>query len=84
MLSCKFLLPFALLLFVVDTQTGSVTDQIADSGRCMLIGETPDARTSPVQLIAPGPPPLLSFRTYEGKQRGRFGNTDLMLDDAGH
>jgi hypothetical protein len=27
---------------------------------------------------------LLSFRYYEGKQHHRFGNSELMLDDAGH
>jgi hypothetical protein len=26
----------------------------------------------------------LSFRFFEGKQRHRFGDLDLVLDDAGH
>jgi hypothetical protein len=34
--------------------------------------------------IAPGAPPLLSFRYFEGKMRQRFSGIDLMLDDAGH
>lgn len=34
--------------------------------------------------IAPGLPPLLAFRYIEGRQRGRFGGLDLVLDDAGH
>jgi hypothetical protein len=34
--------------------------------------------------LAPGPPPLVSFRYYEGKLHQRFGNSELMLDDAGH
>lgn len=59
-------------------------DQIADSGRCADIGESPDMRVKPQQMIAPGPPPLLSFRYYQGKEHHRFGNSDLMLDDAGH
>jgi len=64
---------------------GLVTQQqVADSGRCVTLAETPDARVSPQPGIAPGPPPLLSFRYYEGKAHHRFGNTDLMLDDAGH
>lgn len=57
--------------------------EIAASGRALLV-ESPDARvTSPLPL-SPGPPPLLSFRFYEGKQRHRFGDVDIMLDDAGH
>ena len=34
--------------------------------------------------IAPGAPPALSFRYYEGKLHHRFGNAELLLDDAGH
>jgi hypothetical protein len=59
-------------------------EQISDAGRCAEVGETPDARVTSQATIAPGPPPLLSFRYYEGKAHGRFGNSDLMLDDAGH
>ena len=67
-----------LLLSVVLSQ------KIADSGRCAALGEGPDARVSLRPMIAPGPPPVLSFRLYEGKEHHRFGNSDLMLDDAGH
>jgi len=62
----------------------SVIQQIADSGRCTDLGESPDQRVSPSPRIAPGPPPLLSFRYYEGKLHHRYGNVDLVLDDAGH
>lgn len=62
----------------------SLVQQIADSGRCADLAETPDQRVAPNPLIAPGPPPLISFRYYEGKQHHRFGNAELMLDDAGH
>ncbi len=58
--------------------------QTAESGRCVTLAEKPDARVEHKSLIAPGPPPLLSFRYYEGKAHHRFGNSDLMLDDAGH
>ena len=58
--------------------------QIADSGRCADIGETPDQRVTPDIKVAPGQPPVLSFRLYEGKQHHRFGNAELLLDDAGH
>ncbi len=58
--------------------------QIVESGRCAHLAETPDQRVAPPPTIAPGPPPILSFRLYEGKRHGRFNNSELMLDDAGH
>jgi hypothetical protein len=58
--------------------------RIAESGRCTSVGNTPDSRLAHTSLISPGPPPLLSFRYYEGKLHHRFGNAELMLDDAGH
>lgn len=73
-----------LILFLVDLDQNSLVDEVSRSGRCANVAETPDARVSNQARIAPGPPPLLSFRSYEGKLHGRFGNTDLMLDDAGH
>lgn len=62
----------------------SLVQQIADSGRCAGVAETPDQRVANQPMIAPGPPPLISFRYYEGKLHHRFGNAELMLDDAGH
>ncbi len=59
-------------------------EQIADSGRCVTLAETPDSRVTVKPAIAPGPPPVLSFRFYEGKLHHRFGNSELLLDDAGH
>ncbi len=73
---------FVLLLFAAQQQ--NVIQQITASGRCADLSEPPDARVSLQPLIAPGPPPLLSFRYYEGAQHHRFGNSELMLDDAGH
>lgn len=58
--------------------------QIANSGRVATIAETPSERVAPPVRIAPGPPPLVSFRYFEGKERSRFGGLDLVLDDAGH
>lgn len=57
---------------------------IATSGRCADFSQNPDERVSPPPAVAPGLPPILSFRSYESKLRHRFENTDLMLDDAGH
>ena len=61
-----------------------LTKEVAVSGQVLEIGETPSERVAPPAQIAPGAPPLLSFRYYEAQQRHRFSNTELMLDDAGH
>jgi hypothetical protein len=79
-----------LLLFMMTAQSGPSPElqqmirQIAESGRVTEAGETPDKRVAPRPQIAPGAPPLLSFRYFEGKQHHRFGDMDLVLDDAGH
>ena len=70
-----------ILLLLLQTD---ITQQIAASGRCADLAETPDERVADSTTIAPGPPPLLSFRYYEGKLHGRYGNQELLLDDAGH
>ncbi len=58
--------------------------EISASGRCVSAEESADARVKERPKIAPGAPPLLSFRYYEGAQHHKFGNADLLLDDAGH
>jgi hypothetical protein len=58
--------------------------EVAESGRCADLWQDPDARVLPLPMIAPGPPPVLSFRYYEGKLHHGLENTDVMLDDAGH
>jgi hypothetical protein len=50
----------------------------------LTLGESNSDRLAPPRLIAPGAPPLLAFRYFEGKDRHRFGQLDLVLDDAGH
>ena len=57
---------------------------IAASTRALQLAESPSARISKPPAVPPGAPPLLSFRYFEGKQRHRFGNLDLVMDDAGH
>jgi hypothetical protein len=59
-------------------------DAMALSGRIVNISESPSERLSPPRLIAPGAPPVLSFRYFDASDRGRFGNLGLMTDDAGH
>lgn len=81
----KRMLPILFVLAAaaaIDDQ--AVVKQIADSGRCVEAAENPDARVGKKAEIAPGAPPILSFRYYEGKQHHRFGNGELLLDDAGH
>jgi hypothetical protein len=62
----------------------SLVMQIAASGRMVSIGESPSQRIAALPRLAPGQPPLLSFRYFEGKDRRRFSGLDLLLDDAGH
>ena len=69
------------LLTPIEQQT---IKQISDSGRCANLAESPNVRVAPGLKVPPGPPPLLSFRYYEGKLHHRYGNSELMLDDAGH
>ena len=58
--------------------------RVAASTRALQVAESPSARISKPPAVAPGAPPLLSFRYFDGKQRHRFGNLDLVMDDAGH
>ena len=73
-----------LLLLLANGDIERLTRQIAASGRVLQIAVSDSERVSPPPQIAPGAPPLLSFRFFEGKQRHRFGDMDLVLDDAGH
>jgi hypothetical protein len=61
-----------------------LTSEVAASGQVLELATAPSERVAPRPEIAPGPPPLLSFRYYDAQQRHRFSNTELMLDDAGH
>jgi hypothetical protein len=61
-----------------------LVEQTANSGRAATVAEDVDERVEPRRQIAPGPPPALSFRLYEGKSHHRYDNSGLMLDDAGH
>ncbi len=72
------------LLFLLANQSDLLIKQIAASGRVLELATTPSERLSSVPQIAPGAPPLLSFRFFEGKDRHRFGELDLVIDDAGH
>jgi hypothetical protein len=73
-----------MLLLAASGELERLTRDVAASGRVVELAAAPSLRLSAPERIAPGPPPLLSFRFLEGSQRRRFGNLDLVLDDAGH
>jgi hypothetical protein len=73
-----------LLLLAASGELERLTKEVAVSGRVVELATPPSSRLGTPERIAPGPPPLLSFRFLEGSQRRRFGNLDLVLDDAGH
>lgn len=62
----------------------TIMQKVEQSGRCATIGKTPEQRLTKRPVIAPGAPPVLSFKLYEDAKHHRFGNVDVMLDDAGH
>ncbi|HZT30640.1 MAG TPA: hypothetical protein VFA33_12185 [Bryobacteraceae bacterium] len=76
------MVPVCLFLLLLDTP--ALIRQIAASGQVAEIAAPPAERLSPPDRVAPGAPPLVSFRLYEGNQLHRFGNLDLVMDDAGH
>lgn len=58
--------------------------EIARSGRVLEISGAKERLADPRKQIAPGAPPLLSFRYFDGADRHRFGKLDVIMDDAGH
>ena len=70
--------------FAIDERTVALIQQIAASGQIVEIAAQPSERLEPGRQIPPGAPPLLSFRLFEGQLRHRFGDLDLVMDDAGH
>jgi hypothetical protein len=71
----------AMLLFFVPQIP---VPSLEESGRIVGLADSPSERLAPLALIAPGAPPVLSFRYFDASDRGRFGNLGLMTDDAGH
>jgi len=76
--------PLLLLALLASPEVDRLTKLVADSGRVVEIAVPPSERTAPPPKIAPGAPPLVSFRLFDGRMRHRFSNLDLVLDDAGH
>ena len=74
----------AMMLAAVPGNIERLTHEVAQSGRVVEPATSPSQRVAPPLEIAPGRPPLLSFRYYEGQQHHRFSDSELTLDDAGH
>ncbi len=72
------------ILLMLFALSPGLVEQVARSGRVVEIAETPSERVAPPVQIAPGAAPALAFRMLDGLERRRFGNLDLVLDDAGH
>ena len=84
-------IPLLLAMFFTgppgDAGEGRIRQLIADvaaSGRVLTIEEAHKRLADPRMQIAPGAPPFLAFRYFQGADRHRFSKLDLMLDDAGH
>jgi hypothetical protein len=73
-----------LLFFLAGSRSELLIRQVALSGRVLQIGTAASERLAAPREIAPGAPPLVSFRFFEGKERHRFSGLDLVIDDAGH
>lgn len=76
--------PLLLLALLASPEVERLTKLVADSGRVVEIAVPPSERLAAPPKIAPGAPPLVSFRLFDGQMRHRFSNLDLVMDDAGH
>jgi len=76
--------PLLFLALLASGEVERLTKLVAESGRVLEIAVPPSDRLATPPRIAPGAPPLVSFRLFDGRMRHRFNNLDLALDDAGH
>ncbi len=72
------------LMLLASSTLSDLMRQIDASGRVVSCAESPSDRVNPPPVIAPGAPPVLSFRTFDATERGRLSDVGLMTDDAGH
>jgi hypothetical protein len=77
-------IPILLLAMLTTGEVERLTNLVAQSGCVVEIATPASERLAPPPKIAPGAPPLVSFRLFDGRMRRRFSNLDLVLDDAGH
>jgi hypothetical protein len=76
--------PLLFLALLASGEVDRLTKLVAQSGQVVEIAVSPSERLEPPSKIAPGAPPLVSFRLFDGRMRHRFSNLDLVMDDAGH
>ena len=76
--------PLLILALLASGEVEKLTKLVIESGRVVEIATPPSERLAPPPKIAPGAPPLVSFRLFDGRMRHRFSNLDLVMDDAGH
>jgi hypothetical protein len=74
----------SLLIFFASHRAVELIHQIAASGHVVEIATPAAERLTASPQIPPGAPPLLGFRVLAGRAHHRFGDLDLVLDDAGH
>ena len=72
------------LALLASDDVARLTKLVAQSGRVVEIATSTSERLAPPARIAPGAPPLVSFRLLDGRLRHRNSDLDLVLDDAGH
>jgi hypothetical protein len=75
---------FLLLALLASSEVEKLTKLVTESGRVVEMAIPPSERLAPPPKIAPGAPPLVSFRLFDGRMRHRFSDLDLVMDDAGH
>jgi hypothetical protein len=75
---------FLLLALLASGEVEKLTKLVTESGRVVEMAISPSERLAPPPKIAPGAPPLVSFRLFDGRMRHRFSDLDLVMDDAGH
>lgn len=86
----KWLIAMALAVCTMPRAAGDpqaefeLLGRIERSGRLGTLGVSSSERLRPLARLAPGDPPMLAFRYLEDRRRHRFGELDLMMDDAGH
>ena len=72
------------LMLMAGSTVSDLVRQAVESGVVVGCADSPSERVNPPMMIAPGAPPVLSFRTFDATERGRLSDVGLMTDDAGH
>jgi hypothetical protein len=73
-----------LCLLLAPAGISDLVEEAAESGRVVSLADAPSERVHLPPMIAPGAPPVLSFRNIDATERGLLSQMGLMTDDAGH